>query len=136
MFQHYARSSAKALLRRSRFRGFLLTITPVEAIHAAGSIDQLLLARKKRMAGGTDFNMEIAFTGRACLERLAAGAGHSYFFIFRVNSRFHFLYHLYSSRLVASFKHAMIRVATALRQAGDRWQQALPHQAIACRFAT
>src|SRR4030095_9443122 len=56
MFQHYARSSAKALLRRSRLRGVLLTITPVEAIHAPGSIDQLLLAGKKRMAGGTNFN--------------------------------------------------------------------------------
>ena len=84
----------EALLRRSCLRGFLLSITSVEAIHSAGSIDQLLLAGKKRMAGGTDFNMEIAFPRRARLERLAAGAGHSYFFIFWVNSGFHFLRYL------------------------------------------
>lgn len=93
--------SCRSLLRWSSFRRFLLTITPIEAIHAAGRVNQLLLAGKKRMAGRADFNVEIAFARRTRLKRLATGAGHGYFFIFRVNSGFHFLSHLYSYHLVA-----------------------------------
>jgi hypothetical protein len=34
-----------------------------EAFHASGGIDQFLLTRKKRMALGTDFDMDIRFRG-------------------------------------------------------------------------
>jgi len=122
MFQHHARFFREALRRRSSLRGFLLAVTPVEAIYAAGRVDQLLLAGKERMAGRANFNVQIAFARRARFESLATGAGYRYFFIFRVNSRFHFFAHLYGCRLVASIKQAMIRVATALRQASARPQ--------------
>ena len=93
MFKHAANLARKLLLCWSSFRG-LLTITPVKAIDAAGRINQLLLARKKRMAGRANLNMEIALARRTRLKSLAAGAGNSYFFIFGVNSGFHILSHL------------------------------------------
>jgi hypothetical protein len=62
MFQHHARYirifreiCAPALLGWCNFRG-LLTITPIEPIHAAGGIDELLLAGKKRMARRANLN--------------------------------------------------------------------------------
>ena len=88
-------SCAILLLRWCGFRSrSLLSITPVESIHAAGGIDQFLLAGKKRMTGRTNFDMQIAFARRAGFKSLATGAGHGYLFIFRVNSGFHFISHL------------------------------------------
>jgi hypothetical protein len=94
MFKHAAKILlGKLLLCWSSFRG-LLTITPVKAIDAAGRINQLLLARKKRVAGRANLNVEIALARRTRLKSLAARAGNSYFFIFRVNSGFHIISHL------------------------------------------
>ena len=71
------------------FRG-LLSVPPVETIDAARGIDQLLLAGKERMAGRTNFHVQIVFARGTCLKGLAAGAGNCDFLIFRMNSRFHF----------------------------------------------
>jgi hypothetical protein len=65
-------------------------VTLVEAIHAPRGIDQLLLAGKERVAGGTDLHVQVALLGRARLERLAAGAGNGYINVFGVNSWFHY----------------------------------------------
>jgi hypothetical protein len=97
MFQHHLDTfdqCTKALLGWRGFFRVLLTITPVEPIHAAGRIDQFLLARKERMAGRANFDMQVALAGRARLESLATGAGHGDLLIFRVNSRLHFISHL------------------------------------------
>ena len=67
----------------------LLAITFVEAIDAPCGIDQLLLTREERVAGRTDFDVQVALAGGAGLERLAAGAANSDFVIFGVNSWFH-----------------------------------------------
>jgi len=96
-------------LRRRSLSRRLLAITPIESIHASGRINQLLLAGKERMAGGTDFHMQLAFTRRSRLESLAARAGHGYFAILRMNSGFHFLLTLYSCQLVTLLKQPMIR---------------------------
>jgi hypothetical protein len=110
-------ASASNSLRCRRLCRGLLAVTPVETIHTAGGVNQLLLAGKKGMAGGTDFHVQVAFTRRTSLESLAAGTGHGYFAIFRMNSGFHFLLTFIGFDLVAAVKHAMIRVAVALRQA-------------------
>ena len=90
-----ANVSASCPITLLRWRGFcfrsLLAVTPVEAIHATGSIDQLLLAGKERMAGRANLDVQIALTRRTGLESLATGAGDSYLVIFRVNSRLHFI---------------------------------------------
>ena len=52
-----------------------LAIALIELLHAAGSVNQLLLAGKKAMAGGADFNPDLFFCG-ARLESIAAGAGY------------------------------------------------------------
>ena len=72
-----------------RFGGWFLAIALVEAIDASRGIDQLLLTGKERVAGGTDFHVQVAFLGRARFEGLAASAGNSYIDVFWVNSWFH-----------------------------------------------
>src|SRR6266852_7241143 len=87
----------------------LLAIAPIESIDAAGGVDQLLLARKERMAGRADFHVQFAFTSRTRLESLATGTGHCYLIVFRMNSGFHFFLTLYSSHFVCVIKQPMIR---------------------------
>ena len=70
--------------------GFL-AIALVEAIDASSGIDQLLFAGEERMASRTNFDMQIAFLGRASLEGLAASAGNGNIDVFWVNSWFHLI---------------------------------------------
>ena len=97
--------------------GFLLGVPPVKPIDATRSIDQLLLAGKERMAGRTNFHVQVVFARGSSLKGLAAGAGNCNFFIFRMNSGFHFLLTLYGRQYLVSIKHAIIRVLGAHRQA-------------------
>src|SRR5580658_2295732 len=60
-----------------------------ELIHAAGSVDDLLLARIERVAVRAHFDLQILPDGRACLERVAAAAGHIDFGVWRMNLGFH-----------------------------------------------
>jgi hypothetical protein len=104
--------------RGFRFRSFL-AVAPVEPIHAAGRIDQFLLAGKERMAGRTNFDMQIAFACRTGFEGLATGAGNGYLAIFRVNSRLHFI-----SRLLWLSFSRLIQTANDTghgRVASSRW---------------
>src|SRR6266849_10115103 len=101
---HLTKISPNVTSGRFGFGRRLLAIAPVESIHAAGGIDQLLLARKERMAGRTDFHVQLAFTRRTRFESLAAGAGHCYLIVFRMNSGFQFFLTLYSCHLVAVIK--------------------------------
>src|SRR6266404_96722 len=96
-------SSQTILLRRCLGRR-LLAITPIKSIDTAGGIDQFLLAGKERMAGRTDFHVQIAFTRRTRLESLAAGTGHCDFVVFRMNSGFHFFLTLYSRHSIFLIK--------------------------------
>jgi hypothetical protein len=60
-----------------------------EALDAASGIDNLLLARVKRMAGGTNFDMQWLATGGAGREGVATTAGDVDFNVIRVNAGFH-----------------------------------------------
>jgi hypothetical protein len=73
-------------------------ILSIEAFDSAGRIHQLLLAGKKRVALGTDFQVDFRF-GRPRLECLAASAFHDGLDVSRVNIRLH-----ESSRLNAYYK--------------------------------
>src|SRR5580765_8066377 len=79
-----------SLFGSGRF-GLFLGIAAVESVDAAGRINQLLLAGEERMAGRADFHVQVFLLGRPCFKTLAAGATYGYFFVFRVNSGFHFL---------------------------------------------
>jgi hypothetical protein len=46
-----------------RFRGGLFAIALVEAIDASCGINQLLFAGEKRVASGTNFDVQVAFFG-------------------------------------------------------------------------
>jgi len=104
-----------SLLGSCRFR-LLLAIATIESINAPCRINQLLLAGKKRMAGRTNFHVQIVFARGTSLKGLAASAGNCNFLIFRMNSGFHFLITLYSRQYLGSFKQAIIRVVGGHRQ--------------------
>ena len=59
-----------------------------EALDATCGVDQLLLAGEERVAGGADFEQDVAFVRGAGLETVAAGALDGGDGITRVNSFF------------------------------------------------
>jgi len=62
----------------------------LKAFHSARTIDQFLLAREKRMATGTDFDVQdVAFVSGAGCERASARADHSDFVIIGMNVFLH-----------------------------------------------
>ena len=67
----------------------LLPITPIEPVHAAGGIDQFLLAGKEGMTGGADFYADVASVRRAGNKGVTAGAMHAHFVVSGMNSWFH-----------------------------------------------
>jgi hypothetical protein len=72
------------------FFGGFVGVFLLEALDAAGGIDQFLLAGEKGMATGADFDSDqFAFLGGAGLERASAGAVNSYSVIIGMDSFFH-----------------------------------------------
>ena len=82
-----------------------LAVTFIKAIHASSGVDQLLFSGKERMAGRTDFDVQVALFSGAGLERLATGAGNGYLNVFRVNSWFHYSCRLSPGSLKAAFSN-------------------------------
>lgn len=81
------RSKVKTLDRL--FANLLAKIEPpVEAIHAAAGVHQLLLARKERMALGADFHPDLRLGGTG-LDDIAAGAANHRRSILGMDSVFH-----------------------------------------------
>ena len=64
---------ARSLGGRAGF-GSLFAVAFIKPINPASCVDKLLLASEKRMARRADFNVKVAFSGGAGLERFAAGA--------------------------------------------------------------
>jgi hypothetical protein len=73
----------------SAFRWSLLAVALIETIHASRRVNQLLLAREKRMASRADFDVQVALLGGASLKRFAAGARNSNLGIVWMNLWFH-----------------------------------------------
>jgi hypothetical protein len=71
------------------FRCFLLGVLAAEALHAAGRIHELLLARKEGMATGANFYVDIALVGRARGKAVATRAHDPDFVVAGMNSCFH-----------------------------------------------
>ena len=71
--------------------GLSLSVLPAEALHAAGRVDQLLLAREERVASRADFHVNVALVGRARLKGRSAGAHDANLGVIGVNL---FLWHL------------------------------------------
>ena len=66
--------------------GFLIFLG--EFLDPSGSVHKFLLARVKRMAGGTNFNMDVLHRGTD-INLIATGAHKGGFMIFRMNLSFH-----------------------------------------------
>ena len=96
-----------------------LAIALVEPINASGGVDQLLLTGEERVASRADFDVQVAFFGRASLEGLAASATNGDFDVFRMNSWFH-LTHVSCRGLSLVNKRDMIGFAAQTRQV-DEW---------------
>ena len=69
--------------------GGTASVTLVKAVNASGRIDQLLLAGKERVAGRTNFYMQVVFHRRPCLKCAAAGANDRYFAVVWMYFWFH-----------------------------------------------
>jgi hypothetical protein len=77
-------------VRRNCANGLLHAITLAEFLDAASGVDNLLLAGIERMAGSTDFDVQLFFAQRgAGYESVATRAGDSDFFVIGVNAGFH-----------------------------------------------
>jgi len=76
-------------LGRGWCAGSGFAVFAAEALNPAGGIDQLLLASEKWVAIRADFNVNISTVGGAGIERMPAGALHSYFVISGMNSWLH-----------------------------------------------
>jgi hypothetical protein len=63
---------------------------PLESLDSACGINELLLARIERMAVGANFSVYL-FSGRAGFKRVSATAANHYFFVFWMNTIFHFI---------------------------------------------
>jgi hypothetical protein len=70
-------------LLRSSLRFGILT---AEALNTTRSVHQFLLASKKRMAIRTDFEVNVAFMGRAGCKAVPARANYPDFLIIRMNT--------------------------------------------------
>src|SRR5580704_5925884 len=75
------------------FAGVRLGELAAEALDATCGVDQLLLAGKERVAGGADFEDDVALVRGAGLKVSSAGALDGDVFVLRVNS---FFWHLRS----------------------------------------
>src|SRR5690349_2557556 len=67
---------SESLLGCSGFAAAGACVFLLEAINAAGGINQLLAAGEERVAGGADFHADIALVRRPRLEHVAARADH------------------------------------------------------------
>ena len=72
------------------FGSWLFAIALVEAIDASCGVDQFLFTGKKRVAGRTNFDVQVTFAGGASFKTLAARATDRNLDVFWVNSWFHF----------------------------------------------
>src|SRR5580658_2335825 len=85
-----ARASAPLLccrLRLLRPPAFLVLL--LKSFNTSRRIHQLLLACIERMAVGADFHADVAFVGRAGLERVATSADHVQLIVSGVNTGLH-----------------------------------------------
>jgi hypothetical protein len=77
--------NVRRLLLRSVARVF-----PIEAFNAAGGVQNLLLAREKRVTVGADFNTQHrALHGGLGLKRMSASAVNGYFVVVGMDAVFH-----------------------------------------------
>ena len=75
-------------LSLARASGLGAAVAASEFFHAPGGIDEFLLAREKRMAGGADADFNVSF-GRASVINRAARANDIGRLIIGMNIRFH-----------------------------------------------
>jgi hypothetical protein len=82
----YGESRRKAAILRKLL--FNIVFFP-EPFDASGGVYQFLLAGKERVAGGTNFNLDVSGGGTG-FYNVPAGAGYLCHFVLGVNSRSHF----------------------------------------------
>jgi len=78
-----------SLLGRFGFGGIAFRVLAAEPFYAAGGVHELLLAGEEGMAGGADFNADVAFVRRARNKCVPAGAMHPDLAVVRMDSCFH-----------------------------------------------
>ena len=101
------------LLCRFRFGRVRLRELAAEPVDAACGVDQLLLAGEERVAGGADFEDDVALVGGTRLEDGSAGALYVDVFILRVNPLLrHLEYPLSGGRLAVRLRTGLVTVTS------------------------
>ena len=96
---------------------FIKIITLFKSVDAPAGIDELLLARKERMAFGTDIYAQILF-GRTCGDHSAASAFDFRLLVLGMNTLLH-AFHLFQIRLFYDytvFYHSAKKKASNFRK--------------------
>ena len=91
-----------------------LLILLLEPVDAAFGVDQLLLPCKERVAGGANFDADVALMSRARLERVPASADDVDFFVGGVNSSFHGKFQYTTSSRHTKPRQRLLRAAAGL----------------------
>ena len=71
------------------FCGVALCVFASEALYAASRVHKLLLSGKEGMAGGADFNADVALVSGTGNKRISAGAMHADLTVAWMDSCFH-----------------------------------------------
>jgi hypothetical protein len=82
----FSEVEAKLFLRGG---GFVLRVFAAETLDTSGGVHQLLLARKERVAGGANFNVDVAMVRGPSRKCIAARAVDLYFMVVRMNGCLH-----------------------------------------------
>jgi hypothetical protein len=80
--------------------GIALGVLAAETFNATRGIQQLLLARKKRVAGSANFDVQVTLVGRPGRKTIAARAQHADFFVGWMDSSLHISLSLNSNPLI------------------------------------
>ena len=76
------------MIRKRKRSLFLLIVSAAEFINATGGINETLLAREERMAGGADADADVFHRGAGVIDS-AAGAGDGGIVTFGMSFLFH-----------------------------------------------
>src|SRR5215831_16823271 len=90
----------KSLVLGGAGLGVAFRVLAAETLHAAGSIEQFLLAGKERVALRADFYVDVALVGRTSSEMIAARALHAYFVVNGMNRCLHVRIYLNANLLI------------------------------------
>lgn len=100
--------------RSKKLSAFLDIVALLEAVNASGSVDELLLSGKERMAGGANFDVDVLSGGRAGLDHASACALDLAIGVSGMNSFFHGILQIWMALIDAPRNSGLIEICELL----------------------